>query len=167
MRTIRTTNDKILFVRLVFNKKVECRSIKKTFITCFLFFLLSGLSADPGLTEGSKRNWILDKSIDNVDFYYSITTCNGESVVFLKFDNKNTYDVKISWEESFITTQVKEKRNGFNGVKNLVLHRGITAQEDCENIRYKECFILPVQVNPAYKPIVEVFEYKSIQVILN
>ena len=91
--------------------------------------------------SGDDNNWVLDKSVGNVDLYYKISECNGEKVIFLKFDNKNNYDVKVAWKEA-----VADKTSGkvvlcYYGEKNLTLSPGVKLQDGCGSVVSPECMI--------------------------
>ena len=107
--------------------------------------------------------WVFDKTVQNVDLYHMITACEGRKVVFLKFNNRNAYKVKISWKELFVT-QMEKAREGFRGMKQLVLPPGETAQSDCTDVKNKECIIVSSQVSPAYPAEILQFEFKNINV---
>jgi hypothetical protein len=143
------------------------RAINISFFSFCLLVLLSasGFAAQPITPSDSKDGWVLDKTVSNVDFYYRIATCNNESVVFLKLENRNDFPAKVSWEEVYATRQVPEKRNGKNGVKTMLLPAGITVQDNCENIVHRECIILPDEVSSSYKAIVDAFEFTSVRVV--
>lgn len=107
--------------------------------------------------------WVFDKTVQNVDLYHMITACEGQKVVFLKFNNRNMYKVKISWKEVFVT-QMEKAREGFRGMKQLILPPGETAQSDCTDVKNKECLIVASQVSPAYPAEIIQFEFKNINV---
>lgn len=108
-------------------------------------------------------NWQLDATVDGVQFYHSISGCNGRKVVFLKFDNTNKYKVNVSWKEVF-TTQEGPHIEGVQGQKEVLLSPGKTLETNCENSIHKELVILPEQVNPTYVANISKFEYKDISV---
>jgi hypothetical protein len=135
------------------------------FITTSSFQLQNYLavqSNSPG-KQNFDVDWQLDATVSGVQFYHSITGCNGKKVVFLKFVNTNNYQVKIAWKEVF-ATQADQKVEGFLGQKKLLLSPGETSETDCENARRKECLILPSQVSPTYNADILKFDYKEITV---
>lgn len=91
--------------------------------------------------------WVLDKTVSNVDFYHSITICNGKPVVFLKFINRNTGKVKVGWKEIFVT-RTKARVLGFNGKKELLLAPGTTTPADCTDASNKKIVIHGGDVDP-------------------
>ena len=104
--------------------------------------------------------WVFDRTVQNVDLYHMITACEGKKVVFLKFNNRNMYKVEISRKEVFVT-QMEKAREGFRGMKQLILPPGETAQFDCTDVKNKECLIIASQVSPAYPAEIIQFEIKD------
>ncbi len=113
---------------------------------------------EPAITE-----WILDKSVGNVDFYHAITVCNGKKAVFLKFNNKNNYRVKVTWKEVF-KIPPGEKKDGYSGKKELVLAPGITSPKDCADVANKKNIILPGEIDPLSVNEILDFSFKEITV---
>jgi hypothetical protein len=126
----------------------------------------------PAITAGANTpqhlrpvaEWILDKTVSNVDFYYMISECDGKKVVFLKFVNRNNSKVKVSWKEVF-STQFEKKREGFKGKKELVLSKGETSESACNQVNVKECFVLPSEVSATYLAEISSFTFSDVQVI--
>ena len=127
------------------------------FCHCSIFSLIKPADK-PAITE-----WILDKTIGTVDFYHSITVCNGKKVVFLKFNNKNSYSVKITWKEIF-KIQTGEIKDGFMGKKELVLSSGITTPNDCTDVVNKKSIVLPSEIDPVFVAEILDFSFKDITV---
>ena len=109
-------------------------------------------------------DWVLHSTVRNVDFYYRISDCSGKNAVFLKFNNRNRAQVKISWKEVF-TTQFDVGKEGFRGIKHLLLPIGETAVVDCANITIKECVVLPSHVTPSYMAEIRQFTFRNITVV--
>jgi len=145
-----------------------------------LFIFLIYLSGIPSSSLGSNKyfpgevsrissrsdiapKWVFDKTVKNVDFYHSIVSCNGKNVVLLKFNNRNNRKVRVAWKEAF-DTQREKGIEGFLGQKQLELRPGITAQTNCNSIKFKEGIIQSHQVNPTYAADVLKFNYKDISV---
>ena len=118
----------------------------------------------PILYPFAKSEWILDKSVGNVDFYYKIADCDGSNTVFLKFNNKNNYAVNITWKEMFITQQVAIKSAGMNGIKELIISPGETAASGCQDLKNERCIIFAKKAIPAYKATITQFEFQDIHV---
>ena len=109
--------------------------------------------------------WILHSEVSSVKIYYQISACEGRNVVYLKFDNNNKRAVRITWKEVFSTKQVPEEKEGYLGEKELTLAPGITAQNNCQQIQFKQCVILPHQVQSTYIADIIKFDLKDISVI--
>ncbi|MBC7936722.1 MAG: hypothetical protein H7Y86_15330 [Rhizobacter sp.] len=133
---------------------------KKALLTIGILYLFPILL----LAAVSPFNWILDTEVNGVEFYHSIQDCNGKKVVFLKFNNKNSYAVEVSWKEVF-TTQEGPQIEGFLGQKTIVLEVGETKETDCSNPLKKQLLIMPEQVKPTYLAEVSKFNYKAITVV--
>ncbi|MBL0359417.1 MAG: hypothetical protein IPP72_22280 [Chitinophagaceae bacterium] len=116
-------------------------------------------------TSHPTAEWVLDKTVSNVDFYHSITACNGKNVVFLKFVNRNSQSVKISWQEIFVTSG-RERREGFAGRKEMLIPTGTTTPADCADVASKKIIIRGGEVDPM--SVVEIinFIYKDVTVAL-
>lgn len=136
----------------------------------FLFILLllsaQGISALPYQQPPALQNtpqWRLDKTVSGVEFYYAITTCNKENVVFLKMNNKNSYPVEVSWKEVF-QTQLEKNKEGFAGTKKIALSPGETFESECNNIHQPLLVVMAGQISPTYVAIVSAFSFKDISV---
>jgi hypothetical protein len=132
---------------------------KKTFRAILGLFLLPLLMHATVLPAA----WILDTTVNGVEFYHSIQECNGKQVVLLKFNNKNSASVKVSWKELF-TTQVEAKAPGGAGQKELVIPKGVTMPANCTDAVNKKNIILSSEVSPAYVAEIKGFAYKDILV---
>jgi hypothetical protein len=136
---------------------------KKLLLILFLF--LSGLiHPQDNTTSTNSGFWVLDKTVKNVEFYHMISECSGKKVVFLKFNNKNNYKVKIAWKEVFQTKQQKEKIEGIKGTKELMLFPGIKSSDNCNTPNNTGLFISPEQVSLTHAVEILQFEFKEINV---
>jgi hypothetical protein len=115
----------------------------------------------PNFAAGT-ASWTLDATVDNVECYYKIENCNGSTSVFLKFNNKNTGNVKITWEEIF-ATQHEKASPGFVGKKELILLPGSTSDYDCSGLNAL-LIIRSAQISPAYPVEVSQFKFSKITV---
>jgi hypothetical protein len=115
-------------------------------------------------TQPAELNWQLDKTVNGVDFFYAMSSCDGHDVVFLKIKNKNKYSVEITWKEVFQTQLAKDKE-GFSGAKKIVLPPGEMAETDCAHPSNPALRILSSQVDPTYVVSITKFNYKDISVI--
>ena len=111
----------------------------------------------------AQTQWTLGQSTGNVEFYYSITACGADSVVFLKFVNSNNTGVKVTWNEVF-DTQEEAGAKGYFGPKTLVLQPGTTEQSDCSSVDCPDCLILPTEVSPAYPANIRHFAFSDVTV---
>lgn len=79
-------------------------------------------------------DWQLAASKEGVEAYYRISTCNNESVVFLKFVNTTDQAVTISWHEEYLFTgegdYIRVNPDGFE----LGIPTGEMEGTDCDNI---------------------------------
>lgn len=108
-------------------------------------------------------NWVYHKTVNGVELYHQLTSCNSKTVVLLKFNNKNSHKVKVSWKEVF-TTQLEKSVEGYNGKKQLFIGPGETFSSGCQDDKIKELLILPQQVKPTYEASIKAFEFKDIDV---
>jgi hypothetical protein len=120
--------------------------------------------AHQAVTQRNKIDaWIFDKIVDNVECYHMIADCSGKKAVFLKFNNKNNYKVKLSWKEGF-DTQFEKHTKGATGQKQFVLSKGEMVQGSCSSAKFREGFISPEQITPTYVADIQDFEYIDIKV---
>ncbi|MCC6289018.1 MAG: hypothetical protein IT249_14130 [Chitinophagaceae bacterium] len=105
-------------------------------------------------------NWQLETTVNAVEFYYAISKCNTETVVFLKMKNKNNYNVQVSWKEVFQTQLEKDKETGTG--KKIIIPPGETFESDCTNIIHPELVIFSSQINPTYVVSILKFNYRNI-----
>ncbi|PVD49476.1 hypothetical protein DC498_24730 [Terrimonas sp.] len=129
-------------------------------IIVFSFFFKSYSNAFLPLPQN--LNWQLETTVNGVEFYYAISKCNTESVVFLKMKNKNNYNVQVSWQEVFQTQLEKNKETGTE--KKVTILPGETFESDCANISHPELVIFSSQINPTYVVSISKFNYKNIKI---
>jgi len=108
-------------------------------------------------------DWVLDKTVSNVDFYHAVNVCNGKNTVFLKFVNRNANAVKISWKEIFVTAH-RERIEGFAGRKEMVIQPGTTTPADCNDATNKKAIIRGSEIDPMAVVDIVNFSYKDITV---
>lgn len=107
-------------------------------------------------------SWVLDATVNNVECYYKIITCNGATTVLLKFNNKNTNSVKITWEELF-QSQFEKNLPGINGQKELILLPGNTADNDCNTVN-PITVIHSFQISPTLPTEIKLFTFSNVKV---
>jgi hypothetical protein len=60
--------------------------------------------------------------MDGVEANFQLNTCGSENVVYIKFSNRNSYDVKLEWYDAVFTTELKWiTQNGEGNKRHLVL----------------------------------------------
>ncbi len=133
----------------------------KKYIKTLIFIFITCIAIHARVN--AQTTWHLSQSVGNVDFYYSITTCNDDSVVFLKFVNNNSGNVAITWKEVF-DTQYESGVTGFFGPKQMTLPPGITEQSSCSATTCTNCLITKDKVNPGYRANIYSFSFADISV---
>lgn len=151
-----------------FSRRTNRNKLLTSALLLIFFFSNSFFITPANLKTSTAKNhytvdWQLDKTVAGVEFYHSISTCNGKSVVFLKLVNTNSYSVKASWKELF-TTQFDKQVEGYRGKKNLVLSPGETSETSCSTARHKELVVLSSQITPTYDAEISNFSFKDISV---
>ncbi len=126
------------------------------------FPIITSAADKPAGTE-----WVLDKTVGKVDFYYKISSCRGLSVVLLKFNNRNKYNVKISWRDIFVTRQVEPKTTGILSERQLILKPGEMSASNCDETKNKECMIFSSEAIPAYRADILQYGFKDITVTVS
>ena len=111
----------------------------------------------------AQTTWHLSQSVGNVDFYYSISACNADTVVLLKFVNNNSGNVTVTWKEVF-ETQFGSGIVGYYGPKQMILVPGTTEQTNCSSSDLPDCIILPTEVHPTYVAQIRNFGFADITV---
>lgn len=97
-----------------------------------------------GLKSTRQVQWQLDTTLNGVQFLHADMTCNGKQVVLLKFNNQNTYPVKISWKES-VTDKKNRRHESAAGMKEIRINPGETAASGCGEIQNKQLLVRPEQ----------------------
>ena len=127
------------------------------------FLLPAYLSAQStAVHQSTPIQWHLDATVQGVQFYHALTSCNGNNVVLLKFNNSNNYSVKLSWKEVF-TTQFG-KKDGAAGQREMVIPTGVSVPSGCTDQQNRRNIILPGDVNPAFMADISAFEFSGISV---
>jgi hypothetical protein len=109
----------------------------------------------------AQTTWQLSQTKGNVEFYYSMSTCNDNTVVLLKFVNKNKSSVTVKWKEVF-ETQFGAGVVGVFGEKQLTLVPGTTEQTNCSSTLNPKCIVRGDQVHPAYIAKIQKFNFSEI-----
>jgi hypothetical protein len=62
--------------------------------------------------------------MDGVEANFQLNTCGVDDVVYIKFNNSNSYDVKLEWYDAVFTTDLKwVTKNGEGNKKSLILSK--------------------------------------------
>lgn len=138
--------------------------LNRKLATMLLFFTALSLSVF-AFSQKDAPNWKLGTSLNKVDFYYSISVCNGKQVVFLKFINRNTKAATITFKEALKTSAGTEEAS-FEGRKKIVVQPGETLAQNCSDNKCQECILLPARAVPTHKINVQDFAFREIQVTL-
>jgi hypothetical protein len=109
----------------------------------------------------AQTTWQLSQTKGNVEFYYSMSTCNDNTVVLLKFVNKNKSNVTVKWKEVF-ETQFGAGIVGVLGAKEMTLVPGTTEQTNCSSTINPKCIVRGDQVHPAYIAKIQKFSFSEI-----
>ena len=128
-----------------------------------MFFLFSLMAAGTAGFAQSGDGFALGTSAGNVDCYYNLTTCNGRTVVLLRFDNKNNAPVTILWNEAFTTKQVSKSLPGIRN-KQVTLAPGISEATNCEDANHKEYIIGETDVSQTYRAEITGFKFREVSV---
>ncbi len=140
--------------------------LQSSFRLCLLIVIIFSISfkgySNLFLPLPQNLNWQLETTVNGVEFYYAISKCNTENVVFLKMKNKNNYNVQVSWKEVFQTQLEKNKETGVE--KKITILPGETFESDCTNIVHPELVIFSSQINPTYIVSISKFNYKNIMI---
>lgn len=110
------------------------------------------------------ESWTLQTTVENVNFYYQIVDCDDNSVILLKFDNKNDFDVKVYWKQIIGTEQVPNTTQESVQQFEVVLNSGVTAPEGCTDQTLENLVIMPFEVDPTYLAEITNFSFSSISI---
>lgn len=146
----------------------ECiKAVSPNFIgvfTCLLFTVCIHLNLSAQDNKPAKQTWVSDGSKNNVSFYHTIANCNGESVVLLKFINKNSRPVKIQYTQLFKTSKVPEMKEGFKKRIEILLPVGETLASGCTDEKREQLIITSKDVSLSYKAEIIDFRFSDITV---
>ena len=117
------------------------------------------------ISQVTASDWALDKTSNNVEFYYKVGECNGQEAVFLKIVNKNDYAVSVSFTEEFTDKTSGRNIESFSGEKQLTIASGKTLQANsCSDTDCSECVILLSMVTPTHIIEMQKFTYSIVSV---
>jgi hypothetical protein len=150
----------ILFLLVAFNSfgsvnKVNVKQLNKTVLTKTTFDFEKEYNSD---------SWILNTTVNNVVFYHKLVSCGDKKAVLLKFENKNNFEVEVSWKQIVGSVQVPNPNDDLASNNTLVLKPGTTEPNDCSDIENDILVVLPNEVSPMFIADIETFNFSSIQI---
>ena len=75
--------------------------------------------------------------MDGVEASFQLNKCGTEDVVYIKFNNRNAYDVKLEWYNAVFTTDLKWiTKNGEGNKKSLILPSNKEFVANCGDEKY-------------------------------
>jgi hypothetical protein len=155
---------KIIPLGFIINQLTHLKPLnmkKKNKFLLIIVFAIAALAI--GKTGNAQTPWVLAQSVSNVNFYYQLSDCGGDEVVFLKFENNNPGTVTVTWDELF-DTQGGTAQPGQWGTLHKTLPTGTTQQADCTDSTCAECLITPEKMMQTYKAVASGFAYSNITV---
>jgi hypothetical protein len=114
--------------------------------------------------ETKDDSWVLDTTLNNVVFYHKLVSCGDKKAVLLKFENRNNFNVEISWKEIIGSKQEPNPNDEFSTTNTLIIQLGITQPIDCSDTTNAALVVLPVEVSPMFIADIESFSFSSITV---
>ena len=150
----------ILFLLVAFNSygnvhKVNVKQPNKTVLTKTTFDFEKEFNSD---------SWVLDTTVNNVIFYYKLVSCGDKKAVLLKFENKNNFDVEVSWKQIVGSKQIPNSNDELASNNTLVIKPGTTEPNDCSDTENAMLVVLPIEVSPMFIADIETFNFSSIQI---
>lgn len=112
----------------------------------------------------NNNSWVLDMTINNVAFYHKIIICNNQKAVLLKFDNKNNFDVEVSWMSLVGSNQTPNPNQEYAKTQSLIIKPGISEPNDCLDNTIPELILLQKDVNPTFPAEVESFNFLRVKI---
>ena len=130
----------------------------------FFAILLMAASANASLqnTTTIDSTWTLDTTVNNVDCYYKFIVCGNDNLVYLRFDNKNSSQVSITWID-VVSTQHEANVESFVGNKVLTLDVGESPEYTCSS-SLNSTIVIPSKIHPAYKASIAEYKFNVISV---
>lgn len=135
--------------------------------TTFYTFLLSVFIFMGSIGLGFASDWLLDKSTNNVEFFYKIQECNGKNAVLLKIVNNNDFEITVTWTDVVSDNVSGKTIESHYGAKKLVIPAETTFQANCTENDRSECIIFADEIIPTHKANIMSFEFSNIIVNVN
>jgi hypothetical protein len=134
------------------------------FLACLCLLSYSNNSAAQDKNIQELREYTLTNTTSNVQFFKTTATCQGKAAILLKFNNRNDHDVKVTWKELFVTSQVTQETEGFRE-KEIILPPGVTSVSDCNDANHRDLIVAADNVSPTYSADILEFKFKDIRVV--
>jgi hypothetical protein len=135
-------------------------SFAKTFRT---LLLASGLLIVFSMQANAQDDsWTLQTTVNNVDFFHKLVDCGDRKAVLIKFDNKNSFDVKISWKQIIGTKEVPNTENESDQRFEMSLTNGVIGPNGCQDSEFDNLVITPFEVEPTYMATIRNFSFSNI-----
>ena len=115
------------------------------------------------ITKIKDAQWIKSTTVNNVDFYHQIVTCGNKKAVLLRFENKNNFNVEVSWKE-LITIEEQFTSDSKLETKTLIINPGITEPSSCSDNSKSLLIILATEVNPTFGASINGFNFEDIKI---
>ncbi len=114
--------------------------------------------------HGFASDWTLNKSINNVEFYYKIGECDGQDVIFLKIVNMNDFEIEATWTDMVYDRVLEMNTEAHYGSKELLVPAEATLQADCSEAESSDLIVLAQFIIPTHIGDVQSFDFKNITV---
>ena len=135
--------------------------LKKLAMLFLLVMPIMALAQNNPATDNEK--WVLSKTLNSVSIYYRLADCQGQQVVYMKFENKNPSSAIISWKDAISIRELNNTKTILSETKNLVLLGGATLQSGCNTIGKSELRAVTPQSSPVTPTVLE-FNFKDLTV---
>ena len=155
----------LLYIAVSINRKVRFAAILVSLSAVLLSAIQSsGTRYSVLMGPIQDISWTLDSTVNGVEFYHELADCGNSRKVLLRFVNKNSGPMVVTWKEFLTTRQLNTPTESAGGVKTLVLKPGETKAKSCTDTTLPLCVIDAGKAIPAYQADITGFSYKEITV---
>lgn len=147
-------------IRLVSLTSSLTHSVNRKFISTLclsMLFLLFSVQV-----QAQDDDWTLDSTVENVDLMYQLVDCDGAKAVLLKFNNKNAFEVKVTWKQVIATEEMPNNTQESVQSYELSLPSGVSAPDGCKDDENTSLIITPFEVDPTHMVLIQDFGFSSI-----
>ena len=133
MELIAAPSGRLLYYSktVVMKQFLSRQLIQRLMTMACLLALAPVVSFKPLMSYNGAETWTPAASVNNVDFYYRLSPCDGTNTVMLRLHNRNAFNVRIAWEEAFTTKELKEEIQNNNGAKQVTLKKFGALESNC------------------------------------